>query len=94
MLGKRAYLAQFESGTFVRKNLDLDFWKNQPMGDGNLMYWQDELLGVRNKALRYTGQTYLDDRPVASLSLMKYSRQPLGCPFLSGAGFQPVGRSR
>ncbi|GEM_PF-452970 len=87
MLGKRAYLATFTSGTFVRKNLDLDFWKNQPMGDGNLMYWQDEMLGVRNKALRYTGMTYLDDRPVASLSLMKYSGNRWGSHFYLAQGF-------
>ena len=87
MLGKRAYLATFTSGTFVRKNLDLDFWKNQPMGDGNLMYWQDEMLGVRNKALRYTGHTYLDDRPVASLSLMKYSGNRWGAHFYLAQGF-------
>lgn len=87
MLGERAYLATFTSGTFVRRNMNLDFWKNQPMGDGNLMYWQDELLGVRNKALRYTGQTYLDDRPVASLSLMKYSGNRWGAHFFIAQGF-------
>ncbi|WP_461208614.1 hypothetical protein [Desulfocurvus sp. DL9XJH121] len=87
MLGRRAYLATFDSGTFVRKNLDLDFWKNQPMGDGNLMYWQDELLGVRNKTLRYTGMNYLDDRPVASMSLMKYSGNRWGAHFYIAQGF-------
>lgn len=87
LLGRRAYLTTFSSGTFVRRNFDLDFWKNQPMGDGNLMYWQDELLGVRNKALRYTGQTYLDDRPVASLSLMKYSGNRWGAHFYLAQGF-------
>ncbi|WP_243545713.1 hypothetical protein [Pseudodesulfovibrio tunisiensis] len=94
MLGKRAYLATFSSGTFVRKNLNLDFWKNQPMGDGNLMYWQDELLGVRNKALRYTGHTYLDDRPVASLSLMKYSGNRWGAHFYVAQGFDKNGNNR
>jgi hypothetical protein len=94
MLGKRAYLATFTSGTFVRKNLDLDFWKNQPMGDGNLMYWQDEMLGVRNKALRYTGQTYLDDRPVASLSLMKYSGNRWGAHFYLAQGFDATSDNR
>lgn len=86
LLGKRAYLTTFTSGTFVRKDFDLDFWKNQPMGDGNLMYWQDELLGVRNKALRYTGMSYLDDRPVASLSLMKYSGNRWGSHFYLAQG--------
>ncbi|MDD3311772.1 hypothetical protein [Pseudodesulfovibrio sp.] len=87
LLGRRAYLTTFSSGTFVRKDFDLDFWKNQPMGDGNLMYWQDELLGERNKALRYTGETYLDDRPVASLSLMKYSGNRWGAHFYLAQGF-------
>jgi hypothetical protein len=86
LLGRRAYLTTFSSGTYVRKNFDLDFWKNQPMGDGNLMYWQDELLGVRNKALRYTGMSYLDDRPVASLSLMKYSGNRWGAHFYLAQG--------
>lgn len=94
MLGKRAYLATFSSGTFVRKNIDLDFWKNQKMGDGNLMYWQDEMLGVRNKALRYTGHTYLDDRPVASLSLMKYSGNRWGAHFYVAQGFDEDSHER
>ncbi|MEJ2247988.1 MAG: hypothetical protein P8Y80_18255, partial [Acidobacteriota bacterium] len=73
ILGERAFLASFQSSTYVRKNFDLDFWKNQPMGDGNLMYWQDELLGIRNKALRFSQHFYLDDRPGLEVSLMKYS---------------------
>ena len=94
MLGKKAYLAGFSSTTFVRKNVHLDFWKNQPMGDGNLMYWQDELLGVRNKALRFTGHKYLDDRPVAELSLMKYSGNRWGAHFLLAQGLDPQGDNR
>lgn len=86
LLGRTAYLTAFDSGTFVRKNVDLDFWKNQPMGDGNLMYWQDELLGVRNKALRFTGRGYLDDRPVTELSLMKYSGNRWNAHFLMAQG--------
>lgn len=94
LLGKKAYLTTFESSTFVRKNVHLDFWKNQPMGDGNLMYWQDELLGVRNKALRFTGHAYLDDRPVAELSLMKYSGNRWGAHFLLAQGLDPQGDNR
>ncbi len=86
MLGKKAYLTSFRSSTFVRRNIHLDFWKNQPMGDDNLMYWQDELLGVRNKALRFTDHAYLDDRPVAELSLMKYSGNRWGAHFLIAQG--------
>jgi len=94
MLGKRAYLTSFKSSTFVRRNFDLDFWKNQPMGDDNLMYWQDELLGVRNKALRYTDHVYLDDRPVAELSLMKYSGNRWGAHFLIAQGLDRKGGNR
>ena len=94
MLGKKAYLTGFKSTTFVRKNVHLDFWKNQPMGDGNLMYWQDELLGVRNKTLRFTGHKYLDDRPVAELSLMKYSGNRWGAHFLLAQGLDPQGGNR
>lgn len=86
LLGRTAYLTAFDSGTFVRKNMDLDFWKNQPMGDGNLMYWQDELLGVRNKTLRFTGHAYLDDRPVTELSLMKYSGNRWSAHFFMAQG--------
>ena len=64
------------------------------MGDGNLMYWQDELLGIRNKALRYTGHSYLDDRPVASLSLMKYSGNRWGAHFYLAQGFDKNGNNR
>jgi len=94
MLGKKAYLTSFKSSTFVRKNFDLDFWKNQPMGDGNLMYWQDEMLGTRNKALRFTGHVYLDDRPVAELSLMKYSGNRWGAHFFITQGLDRQGGNR
>jgi hypothetical protein len=86
ILGERAFLASFKSSTYVRKNFDLDFWKNQPMGDGNLMYWQDELLGVRNKALRFTQHFYLDDRPGLEISLMKYSGNRWGAHFFLTQG--------
>jgi len=94
LLGKQAYLVSFDSSTFVRKNFQLDFWKNQPMGDGNLMYWQDQLLGVRNKALRFTGHHYLDDRPEAELSLMKYSGNRWGSHFFMAQGLAPKAGNR
>jgi hypothetical protein len=94
VLGRRAYLASFKSSTFVRKNFDLDLWKNQPMGDGNLMYWQDELLGIQNKALRFTEHFYLDDRPGIELSLMKYSGNRWSAHFLLAQGLDPEGRNR
>ena len=86
ILGKRAFLASFKSSTYVRKNFDLDFWKNQPMGDGNLMYWQDELLGIRNKALRFSQHFYLDDRPGLEVSLMKYSGNRWSAHFFLAQG--------
>lgn len=86
MLGRKAYITSFESSTYVLQDFDLDFWKNQLMDGGNLTYWQDRLLGVRNKALRYTGHFYLDDRPVAELSLMKYSGNRWGAHFYLAQG--------
>ncbi len=86
LLGKEAYLATFDASTFFRRDVHLDFWKNQPMGDRNLMYWQDELLGVRNKALRFTKHGYLDDRPAVELSLMKYSGNRWGAHFYMAQG--------
>jgi hypothetical protein len=86
ILGRRAYLTSFKSSTFVRKNFDLDLWKNQPMGDGNLMYWQDELLGIENKVLRFTQAFSLDDRPAVELSLMKYSGNRWSAHFLMAQG--------
>ena len=94
MLGKEAYLTSFKANTFVKKNFNVDFWKNLPMGDGNLMYWQDELLGVRNKTLRMTGSHYLDDRPVSEMSLMKYSGNRWGAHFLMAQGLDPAGGNR
>jgi hypothetical protein len=94
ILGKRAYLTSFKSSTFVRKNFDLDFWKNQPMGDGNLMYWQDELLGVRNKTLRFTQHFYLDDRPGLEVSLMKYSGNRWGAHFFLAQGLDRTSGNR
>ncbi len=94
ILGRRAFLASFRSSTFVRKNFHLDFWKNQPMGDGNLMYWQDELLGIKNKALRFTQHFYLDDRPGVELSLMKYSGNRWGAHFFMAQGLDREGNNR
>jgi len=94
ILGERAFLASFQSSTFVRRNFDLDFWKNQPMGDGNLMYWQDELLGIQNKALRFTQHFYLDDRPGLEISLMKYSGNRWGAHFFLAQGLDRDGRNR
>jgi hypothetical protein len=94
MLGKRAFLTSYRAGTFVRKDFHLDFWKNQPMGDGNLMYWQDQLLGERNKTLRFTNHHYLDDRPVAEMSLMKYSGNRWAAHFLLAQGLDRQGTNR
>jgi len=94
-LGQRAYLASLDSSTVVRKDFDLDFWKNQPTGDGNPMFWQDAPLGDNNKALRYTGHTYLDDRVLASVNVVKYSGNNFGAPLLVAQGFnQAAGKDR
>lgn len=87
MLGKKAWLATFESHTFVRKDFDLDFWKVQPTGDMNPIFWQDVPLGVNNKMLRYTNHYRLDDRAVGLVNIVKYSGNNFGAPFLLGQNF-------
>lgn len=54
MLGRKAWIATFQSATFVRKDFDLDFWKLQPEGSLHPIYWQDVPLGENNKMLRFT----------------------------------------
>ena len=90
MLGKKAWLATFESYTFVRKDFDLDFWKVQPTGDMNPIFWQDVPLGVNNKMLRYTNHDRLDDRPVGLVNVVKYSGNNFGAPFLLGQNLDPT----
>lgn len=82
LFGRRAYLATFESTTFVRKNFDLDFWRVQPDGSMNAMFWQDQELGKDNKVLRFTQSTRLDDRPMGMVNVVKYSGNNFGAPFL------------
>ncbi|WP_300673018.1 hypothetical protein [Desulfoluna sp.] len=94
LMGQKAYLTSFESGTFVQKNFHVDFWKKQNMGDKNPMYWQDVFLGKRNKALRLMENIYLDDRPMADLNLIKYSGNKWGAHFLMAQGFDPEGENR
>ena len=81
MLGRRAYIASFESTTFTRRNFNLDFWSLQPEGEKNPIFWQDTPLGVNNKVLRYTHQDHLDDRPMAQVNIVKYSGNNFGAPF-------------
>lgn len=89
VLGRRAYLATFESTTFVRKNFDLDFWRAQPSGDMNYIFWQDEPLGVNNKVLRFSRRGWLDDRPLGIVNVVKYSGNNFGAPFLLAQNFKP-----
>lgn len=89
VLGKKAWLATFQSYTFVRKDFDLDFWKVQPTGELNPIYWQDVPLGVNNKMLRFSERNYLDDRPMGLLNVVKYSGNNFGAPFLLAQGFDP-----
>ena len=94
MLGRRAYIAQFRASTVVRNNFDLDFWRLQPGGDQNPIFWQDVFLGQNNKALRYTQHTYLDDRVMAALNIVKYSGNNFGAPFLVAQGFNGTSGDR
>ena len=94
IFGEKAYLCGVESGVSVQKNLRVDFWKHQPMGDGNPLFWQDVSLGDGSKVLRYMGGLYLDDRPMAHLRMIKYSGNPWGGHIIVGQGLSPEGDNR
>ncbi len=89
LMGKRAYIASFEATTFVRKNFDLDFWKIQPDGTGNNIFWQDKALGVNNKVLRYFQHAFLDDRAMGMVNIVKYSGNNFGAPFIMSQNLDP-----
>ena len=88
-LGRKAYLASFESATVVRRNFDIDYWRLQPTGQMNPIYWQDEALGYNNKMVRFTEHAYLDDRVMGEVNIVKYSGNPFGAPFHLTQGFDP-----
>ncbi|MBP1625160.1 MAG: hypothetical protein H6Q07_3182, partial [Acidobacteria bacterium] len=87
ILGKKAYLLSTQSYLVVRKNFRIDLWKEQPMGDGTLLFWQDVPLGDGSKALRYVESFLLWGRPVAVLRVVKYSGNPWGANIIVAPGF-------
>ncbi len=87
-LGKKAWLVSFESATIVKKNINLDFWRKQPTGQMNPIFWQDEPLGHNNKVLRFTQNTFLDDRPMGKINIVKYSGNTFGTPFYISPEFE------
>lgn len=87
ILGKKAYLLSTQSYLVVRKNFRIDLWKEQPMGDGNLLFWQDVPLGDGSKALRYVDSFLLWGRPVGILRVVKYSGNPWGANIILAPGF-------
>lgn len=89
LFGKKAHIATFDSTTTVRRNFDIDFWKLQPDGALNPMFWQDVPVGVDNKMLRYTQLMHLDDRPMAVMNIIKYSGNNFGAPFLMAQNLRP-----
>ena len=86
VLGKKAYLERFKSYMVVKKDFRIDRWKEQPMGDGNLLFWQDVPLGDGSKAMRYVGNRWLWGRPVAELRVTKYSGNNWGANILLAPG--------
>ncbi|MEM3018302.1 MAG: hypothetical protein QXO25_05435, partial [Candidatus Bathyarchaeia archaeon] len=84
MLGKKAYLLSTDSYLVVRKNFKIDLWKEYPMGDRNLLFWQDIPLGDGSKALRYVDSQILWGRPVATLRVVKYSGNTWGANIIVG----------
>jgi hypothetical protein len=98
LFGQKAWLATFDSTTTVRRYFDLDYWKLQPDGTMNPMFWQDVPVGVDNKMLRFNQLTRLDDRPMAEMNIIKYSGNNFGAPFLMAQSLHPddrgAGRNR
>jgi hypothetical protein len=87
VLGKKTYLLSTQSYLVVKKNFRIDLWKEQPMRDGNLLFWQDVPLGDGSKALRYVDSSILFGRPVGMLRVVKYSGNPWGAKFIVAPGF-------
>ncbi len=88
IFGKKAYLLSTQSYLVVKKNFRIDLWKEQPMRDGNLLFWQDVPLGDGSKALRYTDSFILFGRPVGVLRVVKYSGNPWGANIIVAPGFK------
>ena len=86
ILGKKAYLLGFNSYLVVKRDFRIDRWKEQPMGDGNLLFWQDIPLGDGSKAMRYMGASILWGRPVAELRVTKYSGNTWGANVMVANG--------
>ena len=91
LLGKKAYLLRFKSYLVVKKNFRIDRWQEYPMGDENLLFWQDMPFGDGSKALRYMGSSILWGRPVAELRVTKYSGNTWGANILVAPGFFSYG---
>ncbi|MBI3016248.1 MAG: hypothetical protein HYY65_14560 [Candidatus Tectomicrobia bacterium] len=88
LLGKQIYLLNNKSYLVVRKDFRIDKWDQFPMGDGNLLFWQDLPLGDGTKALRYTDSGFLWDRPLALLRVTKYSGNTWGANLLMAPGLK------
>ena len=82
LFGKKAYLERFKSYLVVRKNFRIDRWKEFPMGDENLLFWQDVPLGDGSKAMRYVNDRMLWGRTVPELRITKYSGNNWGANIL------------
>lgn len=89
LFGTPVYLVNFESVATVRRNFTVDFWKLQPTGEMNSVFWQDIPVGEQNKMLRYSQRFRLDDRPVSVLNIVKYSGNNFGAPFITSTGLSP-----
>jgi len=87
VLGQKAYLLSTQSYLVVKKNFRIDLWKERPMRDGNLLFWQDVPLGDGSKALRYVDSFILFGRPVGVLRVVKYSGNPWGANIIVAPGF-------
>ncbi len=88
ILGKNAYLLGFKSYLVVKKDFRIDLWKEYPMGDDNLLFWQDVAIGDGAKAMRYMGTGFLWGKPVGELRLTKYSGNNWGANIMVAQGLK------
>jgi hypothetical protein len=88
IVGEKAYLLSTKSYLVVKKDFRIDLWKEQPMEDGNPLFWQDVPLGDGSKALRYVDSFLLWGKPVGILRIVKYSGNPWGANIIVAPGFK------
>jgi hypothetical protein len=93
-LGRKAYLASFESATVVRRNFDIDYWRLQPTGQMNPIYWQERGPGLQQQNGPFH-RAHLPRRPRHGRGQYRqvFRQKPFGAPFHLTQGFSPKERA-